>query len=99
MFHSENAGAPWNRSFYASDEVDDLLDKARQTTDEEERLDFYETAQQIIIDEAPIVPIYHSVLLAGLRDEVQGFYQYPSSFQIGRASCREREWNSKGDIS
>jgi len=80
MFHSENAGAPGNRSFYASDEVDELLEQARQTTDEEERLDFYESAQQIIIDEAPIVPIYHSVLLAGLRDEVQGFYQYPSSF-------------------
>lgn len=80
MLHSENAGAPGNRSFYASDEVDDLLEKARKTTDEEERLDFYEEAQQIIIDEAPIVPVYHSVLLAGLRDEVQGFYQYPSSF-------------------
>jgi peptide/nickel transport system substrate-binding protein len=84
MFHSENAGAPGNRSFFSNEEVDDLLEQARQTTDENERLELYEEAQQIIIDEAPIVPIYHSVLLAGLRDEVNGFYQYPSSFPFLR---------------
>ncbi|MFA1821740.1 glutathione ABC transporter substrate-binding protein [Virgibacillus oceani] len=80
MFHSENAGAPGNRSFFSNEEVDDLLEQARQTTEEEERLELYKEVQQIIVDEAPIVPIYHSVLLAGLRDEVNGFYQYPSSF-------------------
>jgi len=84
MFHSENAGAPGNRSFFSNEEVDDLLEQARQTTDDEERLELYEEAQQIIIDEAPIVPIYHSILLAGLRDEVNGFYQYPSSFPFLR---------------
>jgi len=44
------------------------------------RLVFYKEIQQIIVDEAPIVPIDHSFLLAGLRDEVLGLYQYPSSF-------------------
>ncbi len=80
MFHSENGGDPGNRSFFANDEVDDLLEQARKTTDEDERLDLYKEAQQIIIDEAPIVPVYHSVLLAGLSDEVDGFFQFPSSF-------------------
>ncbi|GAB3799161.1 glutathione ABC transporter substrate-binding protein [Virgibacillus kimchii] len=84
MFHSENAGAPGNRSFFSNTEVDDLLDQARQETEEEVRMELYEEAQQIIIDEAPIVPVYHSVLLAGLRDEVNGFYQYPSSFPFLR---------------
>ncbi len=84
MFHSENAGAPGNRSFFSNEEVDNLLEQARQTTEEEERLELYAQAQQIIIDEAPIVPVYHSVLLAGLRDEVDGFYQYPSSFPFLR---------------
>ena len=84
MFHSANAGNPGNRSFYANDEVDALLEKARQEGAEEERLQLYSEAQQIIVDEAPIVPLYHSVLLAGLRDEVSGFYQYPSSFPFLR---------------
>lgn len=74
-FHSENAGNPGNRSFFANGEVDDLLKQARKTTDDDERLELYEEAQQIIIDEAPIVPVYHSVLLAGLSDRIDGFYQ------------------------
>ncbi|WP_027964237.1 glutathione ABC transporter substrate-binding protein [Halalkalibacillus halophilus] len=80
MFHSENVGAPGNRAFFQNDEVDELLEQARQSTDEQERLDLYEEAQQIIIDEAPIVSLYHSVLLAGISEEIEGFFQYPSSF-------------------
>lgn len=91
MFHSENAGAPGNRSFFSNEEVDDFLEEARQTTDEEERMELYEEAQQIIIDEAPVVPIYHSVLLAGLRDAVDGFYQYPSSFPFLRDVTLEED--------
>lgn len=84
MFHSDNVGAPGNRSFFSHDDVDQLLEEARKTTDNDERLELYKDAQQIIIDEAPIVPIYHSVLLAGLSDDVNGFFQYPSSFPFLR---------------
>lgn len=84
MFHSENVGAPGNRSFFNNDDVDQLLEEARKTIDEDERLELYTEAQQIIIDEAPIVPVYHSVLLAGLRDNIHGFFQYPSSFPFLR---------------
>ncbi|MEC5425368.1 glutathione ABC transporter substrate-binding protein [Virgibacillus sp. C22-A2] len=84
MFHSTNAGAPGNRSFLANDAIDSLLEQARKTTDEEERLELYKEVQQLIIDEAPIVPLYHSVLLAGLRENVDGFYQFPSSFPFLR---------------
>lgn len=80
MFHSSNAGAPGNRSFLDNEEVDDLLEQARQSTDEDERLELYEDVQQLLIDEAPMVYLYHSILLAGLSDDVDGFYQYPSSF-------------------
>ncbi|ADH98340.1 glutathione ABC transporter substrate-binding protein [Salisediminibacterium selenitireducens] len=80
MFHSSNAGAPGNRSFLANDEIDALLEAARQETDEQERLALYEEVQQLIADEAPMVFLYHSVLLAGLEDRVDGFFQYPSSF-------------------
>ncbi|WP_411953664.1 glutathione ABC transporter substrate-binding protein [Alkalibacillus sp. S2W] len=80
MFHSENAGSAGNRSFFSHDEVDQLLEEARRSNDEEKRLELYEEAQQIIIDESPIVPLYHSVLLAGLSEDIEGFYQYPSSF-------------------
>nr|WP_100214287.1 glutathione ABC transporter substrate-binding protein [Alkalibacillus haloalkaliphilus] len=84
MFHSENVGSPGNRSFYNNEDVDRLLEEARQSTSDEERLALYQEAQQIIIDESPIVPLYHSVLLAGLNNHIEGFYQYPSSFPFLR---------------
>ncbi len=84
MFHSENAGNSGNRSFFKNERVDTLLENARQSTDESERMAFYAEAQQIIVDEATIVPLYHSVLLAGLQDSVDGFFQYPSSFPFLR---------------
>src|SRR5699024_1468056 len=80
MFHSDNIGAPGNRTRYVNEEVDALLDDARTETDEETRMQLYEDAQQIIVDEAPLVPIYHSVLLAGLQENLSGYYQYPNSF-------------------
>src|SRR5699024_8487209 len=79
-FNSDIHGAPGNRTRYANEEVDQLLDQARTETDEAARMEQYARAQQIIIDESPLVPIYHSVLLAGINDELLGYYQYPSSF-------------------
>ncbi|AUJ25228.1 glutathione ABC transporter substrate-binding protein [Virgibacillus dokdonensis] len=84
MFYSQNAGSAGNRSFFNNERVDELLENARQTSNEQDRLQLYKEAQQIIMDEATIVPLYHSVLLAGLREEVAGFYQYPSSFPFLR---------------
>ncbi|ERN54489.1 glutathione ABC transporter substrate-binding protein [Alkalihalophilus marmarensis] len=79
MFHSSNFGMTGNRTFYANDEVDELLVLGRQETDEGERLNIYKRAQEIIIEEAPLVPLYHTEHLAGLRDEVEGFWIHPSS--------------------
>lgn len=89
MFHSENIGAPGNRTRYVNEEVDTLLDDARTETDEDRRHQLYEDAQQIIVDEAPLVPIYHSVLLAGLQEDLTGYYQYPSSFPYLKDLSRE----------
>lgn len=80
MFHSDNIGAPGNRTRFNNEEVNQLLDDARVEQDEETRLELYKEAQQIIIDEAPLVPVYHSVLLAGIQEDLEGYYQYPSSF-------------------
>ena len=40
----------------------------------------YEDAQQIIIDEQPLIPVFHTTLLTGINSELDGYYQYPSSF-------------------
>ncbi|WP_413377079.1 glutathione ABC transporter substrate-binding protein [Alkalihalobacillus sp. 1P02AB] len=80
MFHSSNVGAPGNRSFIQNDDVDALLEAGRKEMDEATRLELYKEVQQLLVDEAPLVPVYHSILLTGLRDNVEGYFQYPSSF-------------------
>ncbi len=50
LFHSGNAGAGGNRSFFSSGRVDRLLEKAQGTLDREKRFDIYRSAEGIIID-------------------------------------------------
>ena len=82
LFHSSNIGTSGNRSRYQNAEVDALLDEARSETDEDSRLALYEEAQQIILDESPIIPIYHPSLLTGLGADIEGYGQHPASFHF-----------------
>ncbi|SER79822.1 glutathione ABC transporter substrate-binding protein [Salipaludibacillus aurantiacus] len=79
VFHSDSHGMTGNRMFYSNEEVDALLDAARQKMDPDERDELYHEAQQIIVDEAPMVPLYHIEHLAGLRSDIENFYIHPSS--------------------
>lgn len=73
LFHSEQVGAPGNRSFIQNDELDELLEAGRQAIDPDERLEHYSAAQDLLVDLAPMVYIHHSNYLTGVRDEVQNF--------------------------
>ncbi|WP_269050261.1 hypothetical protein [Sporosarcina sp. G11-34] len=86
MFHSSNVGAPGNRLFLKSDKVDELLTAARVETDSDARLALYKEVQNQLAEEAPAVYLYYSELLVGVRDDLQDFWQYPSSiFYLGDA--------------
>lgn len=89
LFHSDNIGAPGNRTRYSNEEVDELLDLARVESDEETRFEYYHDAQQIIIDEAPLVPIYHTVLISGIQEDLENYFQFPSSFPYIKNLTRE----------
>ncbi|MCR6108350.1 glutathione ABC transporter substrate-binding protein [Salipaludibacillus agaradhaerens] len=78
LFHSDNHGEAGNRSFIANDELDNLLDQAREETDESAREALYKEAMEILVDEAPMLYIYHQTYLDGVRDEVQGYWKHPN---------------------
>lgn len=50
---SKNPGIKGNYSFYENAEVDKLLDQARVVTDQKKRIEMYQKAETIIVDEAP----------------------------------------------
>ncbi|MEC2071922.1 glutathione ABC transporter substrate-binding protein [Alkalihalophilus marmarensis] len=79
VFHSANKGPAGNRSFIDNEEIDSLLQQAREATDDQERLDFYEAAQNELAAESPYAYLYFPEIIAGVRDDVEGFWQFPST--------------------
>ena len=78
LFHSDNVGAPGNRTFTKDEELDNYLDAARQTADPDERLENYRLAQEKLVELAPFVYLLHQEYLLGVRSEVKGLSQLPT---------------------
>lgn len=77
MYHSEAFGPSGNRSFWSSDEVDNMLDRAAVTLDQAEAEELYKEIQAIVADELPLVPIALEYLNSGRQKIVKGFGLYP----------------------
>jgi len=57
-FYSKSEG---NNCQYANPEVDRLLEQARVEADSEKRMELYRRAEEMIVQEAPWVPLFHGV--------------------------------------
>lgn len=57
LFYSESSN---NSTQYSNPEVDQLLLQARTETDQAKRYQLYQQAEEIIVDEAPWIPLWHS---------------------------------------
>ena len=76
-FDSERGGLPGNRSFYDNPEVDELIRKAAEISDQDERAELYGQAQDIIMQEFPYVYLFQKAIHVGLRDNVKGYEYNP----------------------
>jgi peptide/nickel transport system substrate-binding protein/oligopeptide transport system substrate-binding protein len=72
LFHSSEKGNN-NMTFYANPEVDKLLEEARKETDENKRYELYRKAEKMILDDAPIVPIYFYRYAIVVQPEVKNY--------------------------
>ncbi|HEY8172603.1 MAG TPA: peptide ABC transporter substrate-binding protein [Dehalococcoidia bacterium] len=74
FWHSSQIAAPGrNLSSYSDPRVDDVLERARQTTDTARRRELYELFEGYIIAGAPVLPLYAPVWTYVQATEVQGF--------------------------
>jgi len=62
-----------NVSRWCNRAFEDLVIKAAQTPAQADRAKLYQQAQLIVHDEAPWIPIAHSVRFDALRKEVRGY--------------------------
>lgn len=80
LFHSTSAGVPGNHSFYNNPKVDALIEAGRKEKDPEKRKEIYAEAQQIEMEEVPLLPFRSSENLAAIAKNVQGVYISPSGY-------------------
>jgi peptide/nickel transport system substrate-binding protein/oligopeptide transport system substrate-binding protein len=72
LFHSRNAGAAGNTSRYRNDRLDRLFDEADAMPGGPGRFKRYAEAEQVIVDEAVWVSLYHYTSRALIKPYVKG---------------------------
>ncbi|MBM4465356.1 MAG: peptide ABC transporter substrate-binding protein [Chloroflexi bacterium] len=75
LFHSESRN---NDTRYSNPEVDRLLEKARGEQDFEKRMELYQQAEEMILADAPIVPLTHDVDYWLTKPYVEGMIYPPA---------------------
>ncbi len=71
-----------NLSRWCNKEYTDLINQARLTTKQVERKKFYDLAQDIFTEEAPWVPLVHSVSFRAMSKDVQAYKMDPFGHDI-----------------
>ncbi|HEU4370256.1 MAG TPA: ABC transporter substrate-binding protein [Methylomirabilota bacterium] len=56
LFHSKS---PRNYTGYSNPQLDTLLQRAREESDGQRRVDLYRRAEQMIVDDAVVIPFFH----------------------------------------
>lgn len=76
MYHPSSQGRYYSMSRYTPDELTELLEDARRTTDQEERVAKYDQAQQMVVDAHPAlwVALPQTRIAKGVR--VDGWNSY-----------------------
>ncbi|WKZ35991.1 MAG: peptide ABC transporter substrate-binding protein [Anaerolineales bacterium] len=81
LFHS---GSVQNHGGYSNSELDALLESARVERDVTKRIAMYQQAEQLIVDDAPVLFTTHSFSYRLIKPYVKGYIFTPISIPIER---------------
>lgn len=81
LLDEDNIGSN-NYTYFKNDDMHDLFIEAQTEIDEDKRIDLYKEAQEIIHEEAPWVPLAHSIPLLGGDQGITGFTPHPTGSDI-----------------
>lgn len=79
-----------NDSKFSNPEVDELLNRARKSNDQDVRRESYTAARAILNEELPIVYLYHQTWIWALDSDITGFTPYPDGM-IRLAGMKKEE--------
>ena len=75
VLHSEGHS---NIGGYSNPELDALLAEGTQTFDLEARQEIYARVQQIIAEDAPLIPVFHANQVTVAREGLEGLFVHPA---------------------
>lgn len=61
LMSSENIGTGGNWAHYSNPEVDEMITAARQSVDEQERVDLYKQIEAQFVEDLPYIPLTHNI--------------------------------------
>ena len=79
-----------NIAFYRSDEMQDVLERARASTDREERVSLYQKAQHIFHKDVPWVPLAHAQQILVINKKVKNLNLHPLTWKYFRQIWLEK---------
>jgi peptide/nickel transport system substrate-binding protein len=88
LYNHYYSTAGFNQVRYSNPEYDELVTTARQLVDHEERRQVYFQAQQILLDEVPVIPLWNGLNIEALSPALQGYRQS----YTGRRLFFEETW-------
>ncbi len=74
LFYSKSTQ---NHIHYANPQFDALVERAQAEADPGKRLDLYHQAEQVLLDDAVVLPIYHSNIATQVKPWVTGYKRTP----------------------
>jgi oligopeptide transport system substrate-binding protein len=77
MFVTDGAN---NQTNWSNPRYDELVKQAASEFDPPKRLQMLAEAEQILLDEQPVIPIYYSVSFNLVKPHVQGYYSHPQDW-------------------
>lgn len=80
--HSDSHGGGGNLTWYASDEMDELLERSRTEMDSAKRAQILSEVQELLYQDAPVIPLFARIATAGYVEGAKGFRPYPNEVDI-----------------
>ncbi len=75
-------GGPYNDARWSNQEHDRLIEVAETSTDQSERIEAMAAAEKIMMEELPILPLYHRAANWVQRDYLKGVLEFPLGASI-----------------
>jgi peptide/nickel transport system substrate-binding protein/oligopeptide transport system substrate-binding protein len=88
LFHSRSFGLGGNTFFYSNPDIDRELDDARKIRNMNQRIRTYRQLEQMILDDAPAVFLFHTLQHYLVQDNIKGFRTHPLGLVRAKYLCR-----------